>query len=68
MHLILGAHNFQTSFSKQTDVERRAKHAKAGVEISNHECITKKHHIFVMHPTHFSCAVKKIHSRLLENV
>jgi len=43
--LILGAHNFQTSFSKQTDVERRAKHAKAGVEISNHECITKKHHI-----------------------
>ena len=60
--------------NREKEKERKAKHAEAGVEISNHEC---KHisftsvcapHTCVLKPMYLSYAVTKIHSRLLQNL
>ena len=65
--ILVAAYYFQT---KRKEKERKAKHAiaKAGVEISNHELASHQYvvHIRVFQPIHSSCAVTKIHSRLLQ--
>jgi len=56
---------------KRKEKARKAKHAEAGVEISNHECKYSVASVCCpqhMQPMHSSCAVTKIHSRLLQNL
>jgi len=54
--ILVAAYYFQT---KRKEKERKAKHAKAGVEISNHELASHQYvvHIRVFQPIHSSCAV-----------
>ena len=63
--ILVAAYYFQT---KRKEKERKAKHAEAGVEISNHELASHQYVVYirVFQPIHSSCAVTKIHSRLLQ--
>lgn len=71
MHLILVAYYFQTWFSKQRDIERKAKHAEAGFEISNHECKQRSFtvcwpHMFAADAL-FICCHKNSQQAIVEN-